>query len=292
MCKIMGRKHAFVLFCLLSILALCLSLPGLLAKDAKLKAEDVVAKHLASIGTPEAREAVQNRVVSGTVRMIHQQGGTGQFLGLINIISEDQKVRLGMNFETLTYYSDQFAFDGDKVAVDQFRPGERSTLSKFFYDHDVIIKEGLLGGILSTAWPLLDLTARQAKLDYTGLKTIEGKKLHEVKYSAKKGGGDLQIYLYFDPENFRHVRTRYRLEKPDAALSGTMSGQGREMTIYTLLEQFDNFGAIDGLTLPQMYMLQLNIQGQSDTILHDWDAKISQIMQNQQIDPKYFTIHY
>jgi len=196
-----------------------------------------------------------------------------------------------MNFETLTYYSDQFAFDGEKVAVDQFRPGARSTLSQFFYDHDVIIKEGLLGGTLSTAWPLLDLKARQPKLDYTGLKTIEGKKLHEIEYRAKKGGGDVLIYLYFDPENFRHVRTRYRLEKPDAALSGTMSGQAREMTIYTLIEQFDNFVAIDGLTLPQMYKLQLNIQGPRETIMHDWDAAISQTIQNQQIDPKYFTIH-
>jgi len=187
----MRRKHAFVSICVLSILTLYLALPGLLAEDAKLKAEDVLAKHLASIGTPEARAAVQNRVVSGTVQMAYRVGQTGQLAGEIIIISEGRKFLHGIKLSALNYPGDQFAFDGDKVFIAQAQPGERSIFSQFIYDNEVIVKEGLLGGTLSTAWPLLDLTARQAKLDYNGLKKIEGKALHEVKYRAKKGGGDI-----------------------------------------------------------------------------------------------------
>jgi hypothetical protein len=286
----MQRKHTFDPFWVLSMLTLCLSLPGLLAKDAKLKVEDVVAGHLASIGTPEVRAAVQNRIVSGTVQMISRLSGGGQLSGKINIISEGRKLLHVMNFSALTYSGDQCASDGDKVTVGQIRPGERSTFSQFVFENDVMVREGLLGGTLSTAWPLLDLTTRQAKLDYAGLKTIEGKQLHEVKYRAKKSAGDIQIYLYFDPENFRHVRSRYRLVKPAAMAPTLAQSAGQEETIYTLVEQFDNFGAIDGLTLPQIYRLKLTIEGQSKTIMIDWDIAFSQIMQNQQIDPKHFTI--
>jgi hypothetical protein len=277
MCKIMRRKNAFVLVWVLSILTLCLSLSGLLAEDAKMKAEDVVAKHLTSIGTPEARAAVQNRVVSGTVQMECRVGGSCPLSGKTSVISEGREIRFGMNFSPINSSAVQIAFNGDKAAVSQTGPGERSTLAQFVYENIVMVKEGLLGGTLSTAWPLLDLTARQAKLEYTGLKTIEGKELHELKYKAKKGGGDVEINLYFDPENFRHVRTRYSLLKIR-----------EQRTTYTLVEQFDNFGTIDGLTLPQTYKLEYSAD--SGRLVIDWDVAISQIVQNQQIDPKYFAI--
>jgi hypothetical protein len=271
------RRHAFIQFGVLSILTLCFSLPGLLAEDQKLKTEDIVARHLASIGTAEARETAKNRIVGGTVQLIYRVGSSGELSGKINIISEDRKTRFGMNFSPINTSSVQIAYDGDNVSIGQVRPGERSSLSQFIYENNVILKEGLIGGTLSTAWPLLDLTARQAKLDYSGLKTIEGKELHEVKYRAKKGGGDMEIYLYFDPENFRHVRTRYHLLKI-----------ANEKTTYSLVEQFDNFGVMDGLTLPQTYKLEYS--GDSGRVVIDWDAVLSQFIQNQQVDPKYFIV--
>jgi len=286
----MRRKYALILFCALMILILGLLLPGLSAKDAKLKVEDIVAQHLASIGTPEARAAVQNLIVGGTVQMVSHLGSGGQLSGKITIISEGWKLRHEMSFGAVNYPGDLFTFDGNKAFISQVQPGERSILAAFVYDNDVMIKEGLLGGTLSVAWPLLDLQARQAKLNYDGLKTIEGKQLHEVQYRAKKGGGDVKVHLYFDPENFRHVLTRYRLVKP-AAIGATI-GQSSSMedTIYTLVEQFDNFQGIYGLDLPQMYTLKYTIEGQGRTVMLDWNATFSQIMQNQQLGPQYFTI--
>ena len=279
MSQIMRRKHAFVRFWAFGILTLCLSIPGLLAEEEKLKAEDIVARHLASIGTAEARAAVKNRLVGGTVQLINRVGGSGELAGKINIISEGRKIRFGMNFSPINTSSVQVAFDEKNVSVGQVQPGMRSKLSQFIYENNVMVKEGLMGGTLSTAWPLLDLAARQAKLEYSGLEKVQGKKFHEVKYRAKKGGGDMEIYLYFDAENFRHVRTRYHLLKI-----------GNEKTSFSLIEQFDNFGVFDELTLPQTYKLEYSMD--SGRFVITWDVAISQLFQNEEVDSKYFEVQH
>jgi hypothetical protein len=294
----MQKRYAFALFCAFTLLNVCFSPSRLLAEDMKLKAEDVVDKNLASIGTPEARATVQSRIVSGAVQMVYRLGGSGQLSGKINILSEGRKFRFGMNLGALDYPGDQFAFDGDKATVGQIRSRVRSAFSDFLYNNDNVIKEGLLGGTLSTAWPLLDLKGRQGKVEYTGLKTIDDKQLHEVQYKPKKGGGEMQVYFYFDPESFRHVRTRIRLVKPEQA-TGARIGEstGAEGTRYTLVEKFENFGVVDGLTLPQKYTLEFEVNsGENSTVggsvVIDWDVALSQIVHNQQLDPKYFAVKF
>jgi hypothetical protein len=274
------------------MLIICLSLPQLLAEEAKLNAEDVVARHLASIGAPEARAAVKSRIMSGSVQMVYLLGGSGQLSGKINILSEDRKVRVGMNLGAIDYPGDQFAFDGDKVTVGQIRSRVRSSFSEFLYNNDYIVKEGLLCGTLSTTWPLLDVKGRQGKLNYAGLKTIDEKQLHEVQYTPKKRGGEMQVYFYFDPENFRHVRTRIRFVQPDRASTTIGASSGFQGTVYILDEKFDNFEVVDGLTLPQKYVLELTVNSEAGSLIIHWDTTFSQTAHNQQIDPKYFTVKF
>jgi hypothetical protein len=38
---------------------------------------------------------------------------------------------------------------------------------------------------------------------------VDGKELLRVNYHPHHGSGDLKIYLFFDPETFRHVKTIY-----------------------------------------------------------------------------------
>jgi hypothetical protein len=66
----------------------------------------------------------------------------------------------------------------------------------------------LLGGVLNTTWPLLNLEGRKAKLEWEGFKNIDGHQLVALHYKPKKGS-DLSIILYFDPETFHHVMTVY-----------------------------------------------------------------------------------
>ena len=97
---------------------------------------------------------------------------------------------------------------GKKFSARQFKPGSRTCLAQFFLTNDAIFKEGLVGGTLTESWPLLNLTDKNPKLEYVGLKKIGDHQLHAMKYTPRKGS-DLKIVLYFEPDTFRHVRTEY-----------------------------------------------------------------------------------
>jgi hypothetical protein len=56
------------------------------------------------------------------------------------------------------------------------------------------MKEGLLGGALTTNW--MGLSPR-GKLSSNGTKKINGRDAYVLTYS-RKGGGDLDVTLYFD----------------------------------------------------------------------------------------------
>ena len=80
-----------------------------------------------------------------------------------------------------------FAFDGSKTTVTQFRPGRHTPLEQFFAEYEIIIREGLFGGTLSEAWPLLDLQQKNPKLEYLGIKKLDGKEFHVIRYAPRKG---------------------------------------------------------------------------------------------------------
>ncbi len=272
------------------VLIFYLCATALPAREQKLQVEEVVAKHLGSIGTAEARASIKSRLASGTAEVVLRLGGQGTLSGKGQMLSEGRKLRMAFTFDSFDYPGEQIVFNGEKVDVGRVGTGQRSPLSNFLYAYDVIAREGLLGGVLSTAWPLLDLNARQAKLDYSGLKKSEGKQLHEVKYRAKKGPGDLQVALYFDPETFRHVRTQYRLVRPAGMVSDPNESSSQHDTIYTLSEVFDNFKEVEGLILPLATRLDLTIEAQNATIMTHWSFTVTRIAHNQQVDPTSFTI--
>jgi hypothetical protein len=284
----MTRQFSYVL--LLSVMILGSTATRLNAKEEKLKLEQLLAKHLASIGTPEALAAAHSRVMAGTAQVIFRLGGAGLLNGKGNVVSDGRKYFIGMDFGVVNYPGDLFAFDGENLTVNLIKPGRRSNLGDFIYQHDVLLKEGLLGGTMTTAWPLLDLTLRQPKMNYSGLKKVEGRNLHEVKYRARKGGGDLQISLYFEPETFRHVASRFRLVVP-ATMGATPSDSANQReTVYTLDEQFGNFATVDSLTLPYFYKLTMTMEGQSSSYLTEWNLQAEKVSQNQQVDPGTFVV--
>jgi len=260
------------------------------AKEEKLKLEELVAKHLASIGTPEALAAARSRTIAGTAQVIFRIGGQGLLNGKGSVVSEGRKYFIGMDFGILNYPADDLAFDGENLTVNNIKPGRRTNLGDFVYQHDVLLKEGLLGGTMTTAWPLLDLASRQPKMNYAGLKKFEGRSLHELRYRAKKGGGDLQASLYFDPETFRHVGSRYRLVVPSTMGANPADSANQRETVYTLEEQFGNFTAVDSLTLPHFYKLIMTMEGMSGSLLTEWNLQAEKVSQNQQVDPGTFAV--
>jgi len=165
----------------------------------------------------------------------------------------------------------------------------RSGLGNFLMMHDLIFKQGLMCGALSSAWPLLDLESRRAQVEYAGTRKIDNRELHELKY-VPHGSSDLKVTLFFDPDNFRHVRTEY--ERTVSAPMGKVEYtniQERDAR-YKMVEDFSLFKAEGGLMLPHIYTIKLSIDTVNGTFLAEWTIKLTQFEFNQKIDPAAFNV--
>lgn len=286
-------RHSLTLACALVVFLLPLTTGTPLAVSAadKMKAEDVVAKHLESIGSDEARSGINNLIVAGTSRAVFNARNNGSAIdGRVVIASEQNKVLYGMAFPAPNYTGEKFGFDGKKFTVGYLKPGVRSTLESFILIHDTVFKEGLMGGTLSSAWPLLNLTARKAKLEYAGTDKIDDRTVHKLKYSPNKGS-DLEISLYFDATTFQHVRTQYDRVAGAKLNSGGVDNQASVMAPrYRMTEDFSDFRQEGKLTLPHSYKLRLDIESTNGTSNHRWEAILDQFAFNQAIDAKSFNV--
>ena len=302
----MSRTNCFVLEV---ILFLSISWTGFgFAKD-KVTPEEIVTVHLRSVGDPEALAAIKTLAFVGTTSVEFIQGMHGSMSGTSMCVSDGKKMGIALKYSDLNYPGEYFAYDGKEVTVGHINPGQKSPLADFLFRHNGIMKEGLLGGVLSGGWPLLHLTEHQADLKYDKA-TIDGRQLHEIEYRPKKSLRDMKIKLYFDPETNRHVRTEYRVRVRDdmsAAPGGgatrtgrfqaptqnargfdTLSG-GLPDSIYVLVEKFDDFKKAGQLTLPHSYTMDYSVEGQGQTFIAKWTMRAVQWAFNNTYDGKIFT---
>jgi hypothetical protein len=161
----------------------------------------------------------------------------------------------------------------------------------------VLFKEGLVGGVLSESWSLLNLAERSPKLEYSGLKKIGDKQLHVLKYNPRKGS-DVKIVLYFDPQTFRHVRsdyarTVYASEQRRIAGSGPglppAQNQQASPTRIEAYEEFADFKEESGLNLPHTYKFHLSIQSEVRPAVVDWVFTLNDFSFASPLDAAEFT---
>lgn len=278
------------LFCTLLTLGLALmpAFDPALAQD-KLKPEELVAKHLAAIGSADARAKVTSRTASGASSFIFRVGGAANLTGTAMFVSSGAKFRFGMQFPNPDYTGEDIAFNGNKAAAGLLPQGRRSAISLFVTQQPMPLKEGLIGGVLSTAWPLLRIEQSQPKLEYRGLKKIDGKQLHELGYRPRKGSTDLKTFLYFDPETSRHVRTRYQFEIA-ATVATREAPNSNPESYFSATEEFDDFRVEEGLMLPHKYKLQYSSEGRGPTAIQEWAVTFNRIAHNAKFDDQLFTV--
>jgi len=284
-----SHRRILIIVSVFICLAIC-SIDRSPAQDKKLRAEELIARHAESLGSAESRAAVKSRVVSGPVKLVSRIGGVGSIEGEAMMVSSGPRLRFGMNFPSLDYPGEQMAFDGARAATGFLPNGVRSNLSQFLNQQDSPLKEGLLGGVLSTAWPLLRLEQQQPRLDWRGLKKIEGRELHELSYRPRKGSSDLKIALYFDPATFRHVHTQYSFEIGARLGLGPNESARQQESYYNLSEDFDDFRPVDGLMLPHRYRLQLSVQTATGSLLSDWTLNAARISHKETFSEQVFTL--
>jgi len=261
------------------------------ATAQKLKAEDVVAKHLEAMGSATSRSSDRSRVAVGNVHATFKVRSTSGVLdGRAVFGSIDRKVLFALGFNAPNYPGERVGFDGKKFTVAYLTPGVRSSLGNFLLSHSGIFKEGLMAGTLSTAWPLLNLAEREAKVSYSGTDKIDGRLTHKLNYSPNKGT-DVNITLYFDAETFHHVRTQYEYMISTRLAAGGVDNQAQQReTRYKMVENFGEYKKAGDLSLPHSYTLQLEITRTSGSSSDKWEIKLEQFQFNQEIDPKSFNV--
>lgn len=296
------RSHWLFLITLVFLNAAVI--PSHVHAQEKLRPEEIVAKHLDSIAAAELRASVKSRIAAGPVVAILRAPGTAKYDGRGVLASDGNKNMIGVGFENAGQFQERFAFDGKDVTVGFARPGVRGYLGDFLITHDNIIKEGLVGGTLSDAWPLLDSSAKKPKLEYRGIKKSGGKTLYELRY-LPKGGSDVDISLFFDTETFQHVRTEYsrvisaglgtgrigtgRVERPSQSGAVDASGQQRP-TRYKMVEHFADFKKESGMTLPHSYKVELEMDTRGGTFKGEWEFTLTDLAFNQKIPADTFNV--
>lgn len=273
--------------------ALLLATPFVAAK--KMKADELVARHLEAIGENLVRK---NRVAQGLGTVDIRVGNKAKMVGPAMLLAEGNKLRTEFKFGHPQYAGETLVRNGEKLDIPYVSPGERSRLGSTLWDlFPRLAQEGLYGGILSTDWALLDLERRHARVRYQGLKKLEGRRLHRLEYRPKNGV-DYRIRIYFEPETYRHVASRYRLTLPAGMGRGLVnirggafgagSGPADKIRI-SLTETFSDFKEVDGLTLPHLYRIALNASAIGGFVGH-WEIKFDRVMHDMRIAARAFAI--
>jgi len=283
-----------------------------LIRAADMKAEEVVARHLDSIGTAEIRATAKTRIVQGTAQFKMRVGGGGELAGTSALVSEGRKSVLMIKLANSDYRGEQFVTDGGKVSVAATTSNHKwSDFGQFVRTQDQIVLEGLLGGALTTAWAMLDLPENKAKLSFDGEKKADGRPAYQLTYHSRKRD-DLTIHLFFDPQTYQHLMTTYTitlasglggfapslsdqagLTTPAADNPGadvTQSSKQKE-TRYTIEERFSDFKTAEGLTLPSKYSIHFTEELQDGTTkVYEYDLTADEISNNKPLDPRNFQV--
>src|SRR6266567_3916894 len=178
----------------------------------KVTVEDLVSKHVDSVVTAKMDKTPLGRAGSGAAVRDILLGGAGHREGKATFVSKDNSFQLVLDFNSAEYQGEQYTWDGSHSRVSANGVDKFSALAQFVQMHDVVLRDGLLGGTLNNGWAMFTLKDHNPKLHYDGLKKFNGKQAHQITYTPKKSDNDMTIRLYFEPETFRHIGSTYEYE--------------------------------------------------------------------------------
>lgn len=134
--------------------------------EQKLTAEEILQRHLDSVGSASIRATAKSRVVEGTASYRVLTGGSGQFDGKAVMASDGNKLHMLLKINAPNYTGEQFISNGDKTSVaGTYLNHTRSEFGTFLRSEDLPLHDGLLGGVLTTAWPCLNWIPKRENLN-------------------------------------------------------------------------------------------------------------------------------
>jgi hypothetical protein len=314
----MSKKRSIALLALL-FLSVSLARPERsLAQEKELTVADVISRHIASIGSPELLNKVKSRGIIGKAAFKIIAGGTGENMGgQFTYLSEGKNLALLMKFNDINYPGEHFAYNGKEVTVKEMTPGHKSPLADFIFRFNGIVKQGYLGGALSLSWPLLNKTEGLAQEFTYKHERIKDEDYHVLERKL----GDLKIRFFFDDKKFHHVRTEYKVDfKNDisslrnvrgesATAADTSAGMGSSIqkvaetapratiqedqpsSYFTLVEKFDTYIDVRGLSLPSVYGIEYTMEGHGTSFIGEWSVVGETWLANgAKVDQNFFLV--
>jgi hypothetical protein len=267
---------------LLAGLFLTVGCSGAFAQD--MKADEIVAKHLESIGPKAKREEVKTRIARGlsTFRSKLPDNSTA---GAAILVTDTNNFFFLSSFKSKDYPFEKIGLFSGKVSIPLIDAGNRSPLGAFINDNKRVIEEGIFGGTLSNLW---GMESPKGKISAAGKRKVNGKEAFVVDYFPKGGGSNFTVKLYFDMQTFQHVRTDYRIViEPRSDKIGVMGVQSGVKI--TLMEEFGDYKDEAGLMLPHTYRVQYLTDSNSGTFEYNWGFNVTEYFFNQKLEPDFFT---
>jgi len=255
-----------------------------IARAQKLSAEEIVAKHLDSIGPKEKRDAVKNRFVPAALtfeRKLPEIKGGGKAV----IVSDNNNLLFLAKLNSKEYPHEKIGLFSGKIALPWVTAGTRSPLGAYIADHPKILEDGILMGTISSMW---GLQSPKGKLQTAGKKKSDDREMYVLEYYPKNVGTEFTVKLYFDTQTFQHVRTEYRhsISQQNQAFK-TMGTRGG--AFYVVNEYFSDYKDEGGLTLPHTYKINYVSNTDAGTAEYTWTVSIGEYHFNQNLAPDFFT---
>lgn len=256
----------------------------------KTEVKDIVSKHLTSVVSPEQKTKVTNLTAVGETTYSQGTNHQKEYTGNSVLVSDGKKLAFAAAFPLQDYAFERIIYDGRKVSLPFIRPGTRSALGDFLFANEEIIKEGLLGGVLSTGWLLNFPDDKKGSMSSEGTKKLDGKDVHVISYNTKAGSG-LGIKMFFDAATGRHVRTEYRRKSTQSmSRSADASASFTNDIIEEMSEEFGDFKTEAGVTLPKSYKIRVAQTIGTGSREFFYNTKVGTFYYNQQLDAATFDI--
>lgn len=256
-------------------------------KEEKLTASQIIEKHLQAIGTPEKR-ALSRTFVGVTTSEVIIPGVSTVVSAKLNaqgknaISSDSNKILFLMAFANKNYPQEQMAFDGKDFTYAPIPKLLIAPLTSLAIEFNELIKEGLLGGTLSTAWCLQKLANNKlSNVELISNKKIDGKEAYIIEFMPNKMSFT-NIKIYIDKNTFQHFRTDYKKDYfRQPGLDRT--GAGSEST---LIEEFYDFKTENGLDLPHSYEIRYEL----NNYRAKWKTTFTAFLFDQKFSSELFRI--
>lgn len=249
--------------------------------------QEVITNHLGSIGSPARLQSLNTLFAAGRsefeARMPIVRGN-----GKAVVISDRENLYFLMSLNSKDYPYEKIGIFRDKVSLPFISSGIRSTIGSFLSEHSRILSDNLFCGSMSLRWIKNLSSNEKLKLTSGGRKKLGDRQTHAIDVSMGTSSNEFKVRLFFEAENFRHVRTEYKRSVP---IRGITFGQQNQFTDawVEVTEEFGDFKDVDGLMLPHDYRVTLVSNSGNQSFTNSWGIKVANYYLNQKLAPDFFT---